>query len=140
MYFLCQRHTNWNSLSNLRAISQNSTAIVFSFDILDLESWWEGKTKLISLFSIIYNQRVKVLWASHLKIINWISYCQRKYINLEFGVLLVFLNFDRGGILTASDKKEFLDLVDLSWHFYIRFLNWVNIKNLKRLWKYCGGR
>ena len=35
--------------------------LCLSFDILDLESWWEGKTKLISLFSIIYNQRVKVL-------------------------------------------------------------------------------
>merc|ERR1712137_1186825 len=80
--------------------------LCLSFDILDLESWWEGKTKLISLFSIIYNQRVKVLRAS----------------DLEFGVLLVLLDFDRGGILSASNEKEFLDLVDLSWHFYIRFL------------------
>lgn len=44
-------------------------------------------------------------------------------IYLEFGVLLVLLDFDRGGILSASNEKEFLDLVDLSWHFYIRFLN-----------------
>ena len=55
-------------ISKIRRFGLNRTQkeievayLCLSFDILDLESWWEGKTKLISLFSIIYNQRVKVL-------------------------------------------------------------------------------
>ena len=86
-------------ISKIRRFGLNRTQreievayLCLSFDILDLESWWEGKTKLISLFSIIYNQRVKVLWASNLEKNNkYHMFGKNKTLNLVFSLFFLIL-------------------------------------------------
>lgn len=70
-------------------------------DLFHLQSWWQRLTELLGLFTVLNDQGVEVTGAA----------------NLELGAVLVLLDLDRLGVLSAGGQKKVLDLLDFLRHF-----------------------